>query len=541
MPLVNPESPQSLLDVQIKEHELILLALKRKRNSLSYISQLPDEILSQIFVIRRGDSLQSLSVPSSSSDPFKRAGWVAISCVCQHWRQVSLRLPYLWSYINFNRAGFHGTNILLERSKPHPLYIKAHVVERQQDLQNLFADIIATRALRRLEFSTDMPTSEVANLLARRGNSAPFLQFLSLKGTKYTRDSKEATSYLWDDMPMLGVLSICTLQPPSKFPLLSHLTTLTVDTHRSAQPLTVMCILEILQQTPHIEVVSLALIYDKEPPTIHYPRVNLPDLRSLELKFPTIGHSIVLDYLSFPATACASLWFSQEPDHKVPHDISPIHRLWDHLAHTEQLRQSPTKITTSNAPQYHTSIRLFDPGSPSMKIPKLAININGTMYEGSFFPLIARTSTLTLDNVINTYWWNRLTPYVKNVEVLTVADYRGFFFLSRLRPPADSEKELPFPRLKTLVFRDYQLTTKCQDNWVEYRKVSAFLRLRHIETIKFVGGAASKLARDHFAKRKINVEWDNVECVSSIDRESDGEDRDEDLIALEEDDSEYED
>ncbi|KAJ8462610.1 hypothetical protein ONZ45_g17872 [Pleurotus djamor] len=267
--------------------------------------------------------------------------------------------------------------------------------------------------------------------------------------------------------------------------------------------------------------------------SIHYPHVSLLHLKSLELRCSATAQSKVLDYLSLLRTACVSLWFEYEATDTASDDLSPgVHRLWNYLDDPEPLSKchiNPTEFTTISEHEVYTRINLLDPGSPYTEKPELTVNIRGTVYTGSLPSLIARTSTLTLGDVMN--WWPSLIPYAKNVESLTVKDPSALSRLTLLQPPKEATTELPFPKLKTLVLCDQRLGHTSyghhtREQILEYRKLSALLQSRHIETIQIVGGAVSGGVYEHFAERQLNVVWVNVEYLPKNGPETDDEDED---------------
>ena len=77
------------MEEQIREHERVIIKLKRARNALLKISSLPPEVLGDIF--RRNVSLK---------DDFDRLeeGSHNFMFVCHHWSEVALRTPEVWSF-----------------------------------------------------------------------------------------------------------------------------------------------------------------------------------------------------------------------------------------------------------------------------------------------------------------------------------------------------------------------------------------------------------------------------------------------------------
>ncbi|KAJ8469670.1 hypothetical protein ONZ45_g16816 [Pleurotus djamor] len=116
--------------------------------------------------------------------------------------------------------------------------------------------------------------------------------------------------------------------------------------------------------------------------------------------------------------------------------------------------------------------------------------------------------------------WSELVPYAKSVETLTLKDCR-LRFLNILRPPTDTDgsQELLFPMLKTLILLNYRLY---MDG--EHLRLSALLRARKIDTVKCIGGSASYIAKNHFSRRNIDIQWDDTKFNHSLEFETDGED-----------------
>jgi len=85
---INVDSIRAL-DEKIKEHERLVIELKRARNSLLNVSKLPPEVLGNIFRwnVTLKDDFGGLNKRSHN---FLR--------VCHHWFEVAYRTPELWSF-----------------------------------------------------------------------------------------------------------------------------------------------------------------------------------------------------------------------------------------------------------------------------------------------------------------------------------------------------------------------------------------------------------------------------------------------------------
>ncbi|KAJ8455292.1 hypothetical protein ONZ45_g18987 [Pleurotus djamor] len=84
-----------LIDEEISKLKKAILALSSRRNSLSPVNNLPNEVLAHIFVIARRQTSYSAVhqafLPVSPSD---------IIAVCHQWREVAMNTPRFWSMIS---------------------------------------------------------------------------------------------------------------------------------------------------------------------------------------------------------------------------------------------------------------------------------------------------------------------------------------------------------------------------------------------------------------------------------------------------------
>ncbi|KAJ8522056.1 hypothetical protein ONZ45_g1315 [Pleurotus djamor] len=442
-----------------------------------------------IFIFRRDECFAAL----------KKDVWMPFTRVCRRWRQVSFDTPYLWSEIDFSNP--ERVEVLLKRSKAYPLSVRADLKPAGSRLQKLFIEMIATRTLRRLDLSTDC--GGVSHLLKhRREASAPSLKELQISCNPFNDEEDETPDFLWQDMPRLHTLTIRFLRMTSQVPRLPLLTGLTIDDHIHGT-LTVSRTLQILQQTPCLMVAFLNKITGDRSPTSpqSFPHVNLPDLRLLNLRLEQLEQSIMLNYLSFPSTACVALSYGSRPENPDSMDISPIHRTWSLLA--SSVGQNDQVEISSVCGNF--TIKLSNP-SRSPRYP--TVTIEHPLPIASFLPLIQGISNITLRR-LEADSWSGLTPYAKTVEMLTLEDCR-LRFLKVLRPPKriDDDEELPLPMLKTIILSNYHL---CHYGCTEHRKLSALLRVRKIDTVKFTGGSASYIKKNHFTRRNMNIQWEDTE------------------------------
>ncbi|KAF8138969.1 hypothetical protein EV363DRAFT_554031 [Boletus edulis] len=109
------------VDEEIDKQIRLLCDLQTQRNSFLLISRLPTETLAAIFICSARDYHSTQRGYPTRTAP----GWVNVSYVCRHWRNVALNCPTLWSYLFFTSRRW--TEELLARSKQASLKLYATV------------------------------------------------------------------------------------------------------------------------------------------------------------------------------------------------------------------------------------------------------------------------------------------------------------------------------------------------------------------------------------------------------------------------------
>ena len=112
----------STIDKGIDAARKFLRSLLTYRNTLVPISRLPPEILARVF------RLLVLEEPSFSGR--QNLGWIKVTHVCQHWRQVSLNNSVLWATIPGIPKSTEWISEMLVRAKNAPLDIEFHAGAR---------------------------------------------------------------------------------------------------------------------------------------------------------------------------------------------------------------------------------------------------------------------------------------------------------------------------------------------------------------------------------------------------------------------------
>ncbi|KAK7685321.1 hypothetical protein QCA50_011684 [Cerrena zonata] len=139
------EDARKSIDDDIVIHSAAIMKLKDRRNALAAINRIPPELLSEIFRICR-------AVPDwrSAGDRYSHqrgfCGWITITWVCRHWREVALGTHRLWSQLDLDVPSF-VEECLLPRSHESPWHLTAlHWGTRQDGLfRSLFLNFDTIR------------------------------------------------------------------------------------------------------------------------------------------------------------------------------------------------------------------------------------------------------------------------------------------------------------------------------------------------------------------------------------------------------------
>ena len=128
--VISRESLQQSIDAEIKSEES-LQVLKYRHNALSPVSSLHPELFAAMFSI--------LCLPGTSQDgkPVDyHLARLRVSHVCHQWREITLNLPLLWSYVNFTSKSLSSVGIAetLVRAKLAPLHFEATFPGHRSDL-----------------------------------------------------------------------------------------------------------------------------------------------------------------------------------------------------------------------------------------------------------------------------------------------------------------------------------------------------------------------------------------------------------------------
>ncbi|KDQ61416.1 hypothetical protein JAAARDRAFT_509522 [Jaapia argillacea MUCL 33604] len=289
-------------DPDIAAHLESVRRLRTKRNSLVPISRLPPEVLVNIFGQHASRSDISLGFALGCSR--STVWWIAITHVCQYWREVALATPSLWCSLPFQRPRWVPE--MISRSQMAPLQVTV-ASESSEFLPQIRMALEHMPRIRIL--GLELRTSDLRTLPL--SSPAPLLHTLKL----FNRIIQDPFPIPEDAFnlvtPSLRRLDLTGCTPSWDSPMFKGLTCLSLNTKsgpESGRP-SFSGLFEILGNNPQLE--SLTLINCLSPTTSDSrPRnstILLPMLATFHLEDDALRCSLLISSLSVPPTMALKL------------------------------------------------------------------------------------------------------------------------------------------------------------------------------------------------------------------------------------------
>ncbi|KAL0953739.1 hypothetical protein HGRIS_004928 [Hohenbuehelia grisea] len=304
--------------------------LKSRRNALAPVSRLPPELLARIFLFCATPPTQDDFGGHSSLSWMKE-----VSHICQHWREVALGCPRLWSNISFSRP--HWVEEMLKRSKMAPLSVKAdmtYITPRQLEaLKSSLEHVGRTTELHMLAYKTTFN-----KYLTVLDKPAPMLESLFLRGPRYNRFATSDSfalpdSFLNAHAPNLRRLELDQCSISWSSPLLHNLRDLRL--HDSLRP-SMSDLLPALEAMKNLTSIDLKNCL---PSGIndHDLWADLPGLKHITLEDNAEECVTLLSRLQYPTDTLVKLRCHSPED-----DFST---LFDHLSATREALPTIRSLT----------------------------------------------------------------------------------------------------------------------------------------------------------------------------------------------------
>ncbi|KAF8141590.1 hypothetical protein EV363DRAFT_1392037 [Boletus edulis] len=196
------QQAQAQIDEEILALYLPVCALRTKRNALSHVSRLPDELLATVFIlyVRQYHNSEWAKIKTFSTAPARVPIWVRVSYVCRRWRMAALSCPTLWTYVFFVSRTW--MTVLLQRSQRAPLRVRVDLTYgARRSLPML--EMLFEHLPRMEEFHIrGLPPDAVSNMISKCLIPAPLLRSLQLT----VSTNKRSLASLDAPVPNLPVL-----------------------------------------------------------------------------------------------------------------------------------------------------------------------------------------------------------------------------------------------------------------------------------------------------------------------------------------------
>ncbi|TFY62076.1 hypothetical protein EVG20_g6832 [Dentipellis fragilis] len=277
------------------------------------IADLPYELLTLIFrELAAVDRPKTVPSPCGNPPVGRLLGWLHITHICRHWRQIALENATLWCKINVN-FGHKWAHEMILRSRRAPLAIDYYV------LNNAAGDDIRQDILEHISHISSLSImgeseSFLNGLLPRLVEPAPMLTSLTLESLMPVIPSVAPENIFSRISPNLRYLDLINICIPWTSTVFTNLTELyvSIDIESFADfppPIaypSVTELLDALDRMPHLEDLQLLGMLPASglqgPLTRSRRSVSLPELGILQLSGPVLNCAALLHHLEYPVT-----------------------------------------------------------------------------------------------------------------------------------------------------------------------------------------------------------------------------------------------
>ncbi|TFK67127.1 hypothetical protein BDN72DRAFT_843438 [Pluteus cervinus] len=269
-------------------------ALHAFRNTFTPVYRLPPEILTRIFSFVR-----HVPKPAFYSNRATPLEWVDVTRVSQHWRNVAIGSPTLWSHISSTYPKRLAEEFL-QRSKAAPLSIDMRGPGSQD------ADQFITPSLFRIrELTLGLSSASWIGLSRNLSSPAPLLESLSIMITDNVKQSTSSTisdTTFAGTTPRLRFLELTGCSVDINSSIFSDLNAL--DLCNPPQKLLVTDLLTCLRNLPRLTslVLTEVLVTGAPLASSNLDTIVLASLASLAIRGGSFAQDLdILSHLSFPA------------------------------------------------------------------------------------------------------------------------------------------------------------------------------------------------------------------------------------------------
>ncbi|KAF8437140.1 hypothetical protein L210DRAFT_3546966 [Boletus edulis BED1] len=304
-----------------------------------FIYRLPAETLEAIFI----HCASNYHGEDTGYPTLAAPGWVNVSYVSSHWRNVALNCAVLWTYLFVTSRPW--TEELLARSRQAPLKVKAYLHSQDTKLRAVcFVEQVMNHLERIQELHLRFSTSNLNYpLLSKLSSRAPCLQSLVVVSLVDRYGGwYPASVLLGGDTPALRTVELTNCPVPWHSLKLTGLTTLRLN---SLSPLFQQNVAEFLTTLSCMQDLTHLYLEDAlasasgflSSAAFHTSRkINLPHLSHLLITAPLSTITALLSCVNIPLTTRINLNLnrSTEPHSSTFDDYTPFCSLLAQRLHT---------------------------------------------------------------------------------------------------------------------------------------------------------------------------------------------------------------
>ncbi|TFK60889.1 hypothetical protein BDN72DRAFT_965470 [Pluteus cervinus] len=307
-------------------------ALLAFRNTFTPTYRLPPEILTRVFSFVRHVPKHNEREPNLQ----KLVQWITVTHVSQHWRNVAVGSPSLWSFI-CNSYPKHITQEWLRRAKDASLSLYWH----QTPLSD--PELVSRSLFRTCHLSLDLASIPWNSLLPHLTSPAPLLESLAIAiSYGHPKPSAIPDNIFSGTTPHLRRLQLqgCTIDIRCSS-LFRDLTWLEI--WDPVQKFDTTDVLEVLRKLPRLLFIILCGVLDNSAALVSpdFGIVALNSLGSLSIHGESFDkHLDILSHLSIPTSS--TVFFHASCSHRQKGDV--VTALFDFLSVHQSARQASSTV-----------------------------------------------------------------------------------------------------------------------------------------------------------------------------------------------------
>ena len=502
------------IENEIESHLRIVAELRTRRNTFVPIALLPNEILSYVFELcsvfmdAYADHTQILD----RRFPYK---WIVITHVCQHWREVALSSPALWTSIHVGHAVPEVLQTFFGRSRQAPL--KIDVYEKQHRLARAALDLIRPHLARTEYLSLRLEDSAYATFATIKPKSLPLLRTLSVHsdGSQSKHPIPLLSSCAFPQLTKLKVKEYKIQWP--KLVLPTTLTVLSVrNLDKKKQIALVSDVVSVVQALPNLTRLDLTHVLAPLSGPLPTPaplQSTLSRLMEIELEATCAACVHFLRHFAYPPVVRVELRFSDastdrdlisllasilRPSLDPDVQVSPAYDNSSRSSHQLCFRFDNKRYNYVDIPRSETPIQqvvlpsgdIRHISSSSGKASGISVAVAGVRGNRDAMAFLARLcAQLPLQNVSELeFWkipydyaiadaWHPLLSVVTKVQTLKINSHRnpindgmGFLIKDLTRDQEDhhypiSVVQPPFPSITDIVLENVDLAGYEEHPW----------------------------------------------------------------------------